>query len=1215
MLRNTYGKRPNNNFSALYGWGYNGFRSWYDPSYSTPRVGWETANDNQLKQFNSFIGTPNEGRLQESTKPFRYYDIDKYFGAFPGGGVYGGRNIYGDAIFGGLGIGIDFPLFLGFDRGTGYEGVNNWALGPIMSHVPIPVRLDDYTDGVRIGRENWIKIVGGFQECLSIKSSGSEVSSSGNLYGIGAGSYNGGPWFHTSMRYWSCVPEIVDSGSDRYFTDPPVTQSWSRQPYASDPAGHIALEPYGSDHTSSGWVDASISVGLVGNTPYSSYMGVKDGKLYTWGDRPFGKGSHHTSNTKADRTTAMEYKIGRVFVVDSTGEGRATQRQQVISSTQPVFSGVFGGVECAAAIDNDGKMYVVGTPSDNIQGKAKPIGPALFHYPYTVQTSLGNTGFTWFDKTGKITAWIQNGYIFTEGFSSATKKYDTNWGSQLDDSANPDHGSVSANKWTQVYCLSDTFGRVASRRYAILGINEDGEIWIRNPNLTSADHSSSPYKHLISSDHQNKWNRISPTGVKFKKIALCPAHGVGRQFSVFKRPNQHNAQKFAYQILGLTDKGELYSTDNNLNSSVFPHVDPDTFNRFTTYCGFDANGNKDSDYDQWQVQWQEIHIPSGFVKIKPTTDGDNAIWDQKNKFCSHSYGEPIGHPDWSVTEPAPALPPTSYTWGLTYRTVDGDDKLSFLKVKDRTNNGGEFYDVLSSRLPPILEYSDANIDASADNPNVTNGLVSSKSIFSLKGVLSSLNESPAQGVAFARQVASNEDGTIVAVSIPHLYNTRRGVIRVYKYSGSAWGQLGSDITSGFPSPNIDEFGWVNCLSLSSHTGTDITNNLTLAVGTKNGGTSGSGGIWVYKWDGSSWVTKGWSNFEVTTETGASTRAVNLSSDGNYIVVGSEEERNNFTSPGAVRAYAWNGSSWVQKGSTIEAGGYTIVPGVGVSMLSEFAQRFGSNVKISDDGDTLAIGAPANTGYSHGYAAIAVYKYESSAWSEINVLREQEWVDQGNKSDAGYFMDMSKDGKVIVTSNYDNNKPQIYIYTYSSSTEKFSLRSKIVPDTASPGLIRDVSISRDGSLIAFGSTDTHNLEGSVYIYKRGVGETSWSEEQIVVNSDIPEFTQSRETKGFGYAISVSKDGQTITVATRQNNSFSALETQPHIYNDGRWLQLENTLDTNVSPEIQFRHPRRTLSADRDFLWDGQDAHSYIDGWEDLTTCRWSEAGFNKFWGIR
>ena len=79
MLRNTYGKRPNNNFSALYGWGYNGFRSWYDPSYSTPRVGWETANDNQLKQFNSFIGTPNEGRLQESTKPFRYYDIDKYF--------------------------------------------------------------------------------------------------------------------------------------------------------------------------------------------------------------------------------------------------------------------------------------------------------------------------------------------------------------------------------------------------------------------------------------------------------------------------------------------------------------------------------------------------------------------------------------------------------------------------------------------------------------------------------------------------------------------------------------------------------------------------------------------------------------------------------------------------------------------------------------------------------------------------------------------------------------------------------------------------------------------------------------------------------------------------------------------------------------------------------------------------------------------------------
>jgi hypothetical protein len=1207
MLRNTYGKRPNNNFSALYGWGYNGFRSWYDAGYSTPRVGWETANDNQLKQFNSFIGTPNEGRLRESTKPFRYYDIDKYFGAFPGGGVYGGRNIYGDAIFGGLGIGIDFPLFLGFDKGTGYEGVNNWALGPIMSHVPIPVRLDDYTDGVRIGRENWIKIVGGFQECLSIKSSGSKVSSSGNLYGMGAGSYNGGPWFHTSMRYWSCVPEIVDSGSDRYFTDPPVTQSWSTQPYASDSAGHIALEPYGSDHTSSGWVDASISVGLVGNAPYSSYMGVKDGKLYTWGDRPFGKGSHHTSNTKADRTTAMEYKIGRVFVVDSTGEGRATQRQQVISSTQPVFSGVFGGVECAAAIDNDGKMYVVGTPSDNIQGKAKPIGPALFHYPYTVQTSLGNTGFTWFDKTGKITAWIQNGYIFTEGFSSATKKYDTNWGSQLDDSANPDHGSVSANKWTQVYCLSDTFGRVASQRYAILGINEDGEIWIRNPNLTSADHSFSPYKHLISSDHQNKWNRISPTGVKFKKIALCPAHGAGRQFSVFKRPNQHNAQKFAYQILGLTDKGELYSTDNNLNSSVFPHVDPDTFNRFTTYCGFDANGNKDSDYDQWQVQWQEIHIPSGFVKIKPTTDGDNAIWDQKNKFCSHSYGEPIGHPDWNEIEPSPAPSPTSYTWGLTYRTVDGDDKLSFLKVKDRTNNGGEFYDVLSNRLPPILEYSDANIDTSADNPNVTRGLVSDVSNFSLKGALSSVNESPAQDIAFARQLASNEDGTIVAVSIPHFSGaSREGIVRVYKYSGSAWGQLGSDITFEDEFGNaVDEPAWDNCLSLSSHTGTDITNNLTLAVGSKWGGSVSRGSIWVYKWDGSSWVTKGWSDFEVTSSTNTHTQTVDLSSDGNYIAVGSTYESVSFQSCGSARTYAWDGSSWNQYGGTIQP------PALG----QVGNQKFGANVKISDNGDTLAIGAPANVGGA-GLPFIAVYKYnpdDYSYWARKNVLQEQEWIDQGNKSNAGYFMDMSKDGKVVVTSNYDNNKPQIYIYTYSSSTEKFSLRSKIVPSTASPGLGRDISISRDGSLIAFGSTDTHNLKGSVYIYRRGVGETSWSEEQIVVNSDIPEFTQSRETKGFGYAISISKDGQTITVATRNREAGSTPESP--VYRDGRWLQLEHKLDPNGPPEIQFRHPRRTLSVDRDFLWDGQDAHSYIDGWEDLTTCRWSEAGFNKFWGIR
>ena len=135
---------------------------------------------------------------------------------------------------------------------------------------------------------------------------------------------------------------------------------------------------------------------------------------------------------------------------------------------------------------------------------------------------------------------------------------------------------------------------------------------------------------------------------------------------------------------------------------------------------------------------------------------------------------------------------------------------------------------------------------------------------------------------------------------------------------------------------------------------------------------------------------------------------------------------------------------------------------------------------------------------------------------------------------------------------------------------------------------------------------------MYIYRRGVGETSWVEEQIVVNADIPCIKATDPTHGLGHTISVSKDGQTVTAATRQNDFTT---TGSHLYNDGRWLQLEYKLNTNKPPEIQFRHPRRTLSVDRDFLWDGQDAHSYIDGWEDLTTCRWSEAGFNKFWGIR
>jgi hypothetical protein len=970
MSRRTNSLRPYRNATSLYGWGYNG------------SAGPGSNRESQIGRPDA-IGFEHYG--QEDRESFWDY-------CFAENTAFMGRNseagsLQGDRIFGGLGIGIDFPLYLGWESATYdpevldnpglIDGIDskNELLGRLKSHVPLPVRLDDYGDKKfvgnvyvdrwrreRLGRESWVKIQGGVADCLGIKTHGLAVSTSGNLYGWGLGEYNGGPAHHASMRYWSCVPEIIDSSSDRYFVD---TESYSIEgidgnyAYLPDSDAAIAAHNSTNTHTSSGWTDiASMNRHRGSETEFqgnSWYAGIKDGNLYTWGYKPLGKSQSLESR--------LQHKIGRVFhVVTSVHPTQGPLKNHAsISGIQPTYTKVFGGNNNFAALDSDGMLYFVGKHNRLKQSRRK-LSVATCYYPSKLSTVDGDTGFSWYDANYYDMSVIQNGKIFYAEPTTDRVSFINHTGvfTELDDSTSAGHGWAGTSGWTQVHSLGwDNKGKSGG----VVALNASGQMWIRP---TTADRNYALLKSPPISAEFNKWSMLSPTGVVFKKIILNPTKVTG--------PNA------CYQIMGLTDKGELYTTDNTYGQ-IFPYIDPYPDRSPATpdgnTCPYDAEGNLDSTYTvadlaNYNNQRDWATLPSGFVKIKPLQNGSDGVWwDQVDYPCDQKVGWPINHPAWIDNQEGYSYSRdkgatvrhrgySTYSWGLEYKNVDGADTLRYLPVKDRTNLHNPF-NTRWERLPPVLEWraeEKKSIIDIYDNRNFdTHGLIDTDFNFIEHGDFTTSINYSENGVAGARALSCNKDGSIIAVGSPE-DSGNAGAVSVYRLIGATnnpsdgtWTMMGEPITcttatSGFFSRSHNEFfGKEEAVALSSHSsylGDSLDGHLTIAIGSPHGGVDGSGTYWndytdagplyrpeagevyVYVWDDiEGWSAKGvvnpgggsqvshpitWGSYNIydwsNNEFGHS---VKINASGDHIVVGKPgQEQAHQTAPHGTKMFQMGG---------------------------------------------------------------------------------------------------------------------------------------------------------------------------------------------------------------------------------------------------------------------------------------------------------------------
>ena len=313
-------------------------------------------------------------------------------------------------------------------------------------------------------------------------------------------------------------------------------------------------------------------------------------------------------------------------------------------------------------------------------------------------------------------------------------------------------------------------------------------------------------------------------------------------------------------------------------------------------------------------------------------------------------------------------------------------------------------------------------------------------------------------------VSLSNDGDIVAIGAPknNGTDTNSGHVRVYNWDGSNWVQRGTDIDG---EAGYDKSG--ESMSLSS-------DGNTVAIGAINN--SNDNGSWVghvraYRWDGSDWVQLG---TDIDGDAGFDYfgYSVSLADDGNTLAISAYRNANNSgMNSGYVRVYDWNGSQWVQLGPDFD------VPG-----SASCWQCKGFSVSLSADGSTLAIGTTWAADENGDFTGnVRVYNWNESDWIQIGSDIDGEAANDNS----GFSVSLSNDGNTVAigaTKNQDAafNAGHVRVYRWNGS-EWVQIGSDIDGEAANDSFGHSVSLSGDGSTVAIGGYQPYGPNGVVRIF--------------------------------------------------------------------------------------------------------------------------------------
>ncbi len=446
----------------------------------------------------------------------------------------------------------------------------------------------------------------------------------------------------------------------------------------------------------------------------------------------------------------------------------------------------------------------------------------------------------------------------------------------------------------------------------------------------------------------------------------------------------------------------------------------------------------------------------------------------------------------------------------------------------------------------------------------------------------------AAGDWFGETMSLSGDGTTVAGGA--LFNdgngTNSGHTRIYRWNGTAWSKLGSDIDG---EAAHDHSG--KCVSLSND-----GNIVAIGAYYNDGNGEKSGHTRIFQWNGTAWSKLG-SDIDGEALEDRSGQSISLSGDGTLIAIGAPSNDGNGNKSGHTRIYQWDSDDWVRVGSDIDG--------------EAADDQSGWAVSLSSDGSTVAIGTKHNDGNGDDAGHVRVFKvrptFSSAATSADGnkvVLTYDESLSSTTAATTAFTVrsggavntvnsvaisgstveltvaNVIKQGQAVhvsyadPTSSNDNNAVQNAGGTDAATLKSASVnnQSTVAANTSLGFSVQQIgsnelegsakhdqfghsiSISRDGTILAVGAIEVNQSKGYVEVYEQ-IGN-SW---QLLGNKIIGDTHKER----FGGQISLSADGTRLVVGASRNHDAGNQAGTARIYelNTSRteWIAISTELD--------------------------------------------------------
>jgi len=303
-------------------------------------------------------------------------------------------------------------------------------------------------------------------------------------------------------------------------------------------------------------------------------------------------------------------------------------------------------------------------------------------------------------------------------------------------------------------------------------------------------------------------------------------------------------------------------------------------------------------------------------------------------------------------------------------------------------------------------------------------------------------------------VSISTDGNFIAIGAAYSdgatgTQTDVGHARVYQKVGIFWVQMGSVYGANAG----DHFG--QSVSLSS-------DGLTLAVGADQNDDAGTdaGQTTVYTLDGFGLTQQG-SAINGVAAGDFSGYSVNLSDDGSTVAIGSYGADNSTpVETGHVRVFAWNGGSWVQRGTALEG--------------DDVNDNFGISLSLNDDGSILAAGSSTHGNGTTNYGLVRTYQWGGAAWSQIGSD-----IVGGNNQRLGASVSLDSDGNTMLIGAIGNTSTAGHMRVYEWISSNWVQQGSNLPGKDGfDGYGRGAAISGDGGVFVGGSNQDR---GYVRVY--------------------------------------------------------------------------------------------------------------------------------------